>query len=151
MKIKILLFSLVFPVFLVITASAQKELSQNDWLGKYNYGTILNRNPSGYTDTIEYNIEVFLRGGQIFARYAADGLRTWDDYECTIKISGNQLDLYYLKDLRKGELGGNDRELKKGQFLGSLVKSIVRGKARFTMKNAPLIDVVRNPVFRKKV
>ena len=136
-----------------LTDLAQANFSQNEssWIGTYNYAFALDRNPnSGYADTIEYSLKIFRRENKVLVRYKADGLRTWDDYECTVEISGNQLNLYYAADLRDGELGSSNRNLKKGQFLGSLVKTVVRGKVKYTLKNAPLVDLVRNPVFKKK-
>lgn len=151
MKTLFLFFVLFAGFFTTIHAQIPAKQNEAEWLGTYSYVLVLDRNPSsGYQDSIEYKLKVFRRADQILVRYTADGYRTWDDYECRIELNGNQLKIYYQSDLREGELGSSDRSLKKGLMLGALVKTVVRGKVRYTLKNASLIDLVRSPVFRKR-
>jgi hypothetical protein len=154
-KTRVIIFCLGVLLLFTIATSAQKQakaqLTGSDWLGTYEYVEVEPRNPSsGYVDSITYTVIVSRKGGSIVARFTADGHMANDDYECTVKASGNQLDLYYAKDLRGPDAPGRDMHLKKGKLFGSLIKTTARGRTKYLYKDNIFFNPKRPPVFKKK-
>jgi len=155
-KIRLLLICLTVFLSTAAAVSAQQavkaQATESDWLGTYEYEEVEERNPSsGYVDSITYTVIVSRKGSSIVARFTADGHMANDDYECTVKATGNQLDLYYAKDLRSSDAPGLDRHLKKGKLFGSLVRiTATRGRTKYIYKDTVFFNPKRPPVFKKK-
>lgn len=154
-RIRLLLVCLTVLFSSAAAVSAQQpvksQTTEADWIGTYGYEQGFERNPnSGYADTIEFTIVVSKKGNSLVARFTAEGYQADDDYEYTTKVAGNQLDLYFLKDLRNADMSGMDRHLKRGQLMGLLSKTTVRGKARYSFRDKIFFNPRRPPVFKKK-
>lgn len=154
-KIRLLLVCLTVFFSSAAAVLAQQpvkaQTTEADWIGTYGYEQVLERNPnSGYADTIEFTIVVSKKGNSLVARFTASGYQADDDYQYTAKAVGNQLDFYFLKDLRNADMAGMDRHLKKGQLMGSLSKTTVRGKARYSFRDNIFFNRRRPPIFKKK-
>jgi hypothetical protein len=156
-KTRVIIFCLSILLLFATAASAQKQakapLTESDWLGTYEYEQVEPRNPSsGYVDSITYTVIVSRKGGSIVARFTADGHMANDDYECTVKADGNQLDLYYAKDLRSSDAPGLDRHLKKGKLFSSLVRATAaRGRTKYIYKDTVFFNPKYPPAFKKKI
>ena len=154
-NLRLLMICLTVLFSAAAAVSAQQpvkaQTTEADWIGTYGYEQVLERNPnSGYADTIEFTIVVSKKGNSLVARFTASGYQSDDDYEYTAKAVGNQLDFYYLRDLRDADMSGVNRRLKRGQLMGSLSKTTVRGKVRYNFKDNIFFNPRRPPVFKKK-
>lgn len=155
-KTGVIIFCLSILLLFADAASAQKQaktpLTESDWLGTYEYEEVEARNAnSGYADSSTYTVIVSRKGDLIIARFTADGHMGFDDYECTVKASGSQLDLYYAKDLRRPDASGYDRHLKKGKLMGSLIRTTAsRGRTKYFYKDTVFFNPKRPPAFKKK-
>lgn len=139
----------------VAAVSAQQpvkaQTTETDWIGTYGYTKVFERNPnSGYVNTIEYSLVISKKGNSLVARFTAEGYQTSDDYECTVKATGNQLDVYYLKDLQPSDIPAIKSRLKKNQLIGSLIKTIVRRKTRYVYKDKLFLEMNHPAIFKKK-
>ncbi len=115
------------------STSPKAQSTEIDWLGTYEHSES-SRNASGYVTTYTDTLTISRKGNSLIARFSND--MSNDNYECTVKASGNQLDLYYAKDLRGPDEGGFDRHLKKGKLIGSLVRTTAaRGQTKYVLKN----------------
>lgn len=133
-----------------VSAQKQREPSKHtdDWVGKYDYTYVEPKTQGGYVPVIEYVLIVSKKGDTLTAHFTADGTQTNDDYTYTAKIKGNQLDFYFLKDLRPADV--QIGHMKKGQFMGSLIKTTVRGKTVYNFKDDINFSPQHPPVLKKK-
>lgn len=152
-KINSMLFCLCFLVLAATAVLAQRQIksptSNDDWVGEYKHTYMEGKSEGGSVPVIEYQIIVFAKGASLAARFTADGYQSNDNYSCTAKASGNQLNLYFLKDLNDPDMEGRIGRLKKGQFVGSLVKTTVRGRTKYIFKDKVFFNLKYPPTFRK--
>lgn len=150
-----LIVLLFFTTATVVTAQKNSSpgMSTSDWVGSYEYEQVLSRNSnSGYTDTILYTLIISQKQkkGSLSARFTADGVQTSDDYECTVKIFGNRLDIYYLRDLSSTKMQDSETRFRKGELIGSLIKTTTRGRPKYTFRNKTYFGSKLAPFKKKK-
>ena len=136
----ILVLTALFVICLT-SPSVQAQNSSNDvsstageWIGEYeffNAPPVPRRNAP--TPSIAYSITVFKKGNQLLARFEANGFQTALDYECTVKISGSEMKLYFLRD-SYGDGSDEFSPLKKGNLVFSLTRVRNGGKTRYLFK-----------------
>lgn len=152
-KISYVLFCLCFLVLSATAVSAQRQtksqMNNDDWVGEYKYTYTEGKTEGGDVPVIEYLLVVSKKGDALVAHFTVDGYQAYDDYSYTAKANGNQLNLYFLKDLRSADMPGMNRHLKRGQLMGSLSKNTVRGKSRYSFKDNIFFNPQRPPVFKK--
>lgn len=143
-------------LLLVIDTSAQQQvkraITDGDWVGNYEYTYTEGKTAGGSVPTIEYLLIVSREGDSMVAHFTADGYQTYHDYTCTAKANGNRLDFYFLRDLNDADTSGTKRRLKKGRLVGSLVKTVIRGKVKYRYKDGAyeISFGAQNPVYFKK-
>ena len=103
-----LLLVLIFLPAAVKSQSGKKADSSDlkNWIGKYEYTYTESKTVGGSVPVIEYRIVVSAKGDSPVAQFAADGYQSNNNYSCTAKATGNQLDLYFLKDLNDPDMEG---------------------------------------------
>ena len=115
-------------------SSNEVRSAEREWIGEYeffNAPPVPRRNvPAG---SITYSITVFKKGSQLLARFEANGFQTALDYECTVKISGGEMKLYFLRD-SYGDGSEEFSPLKKGSLVFSLTRVLNGGKTRYLFK-----------------
>ncbi len=154
--LSVLLNSAVICLLLATGVSAQRQtkspMNNDDWVGEYKYTYTEGKTESGDVPVVEYLLVVSKKGDSLVAHFTVDGYQAYDDYSYTAKVAGNQLNLYFLKDLGDPDVGGTGKRLRKGQMVGTLVKTTVRGKTRYQYKNGAYEISFRpqNPVYFKK-
>lgn len=128
---------------------AQENGAVSDtWVGKYAYTYTEPASAGSFAPVIEYLLIVAREGDSLTTHFTADGSQTNDDYTYTTKIKGNQLNFYFLKDLRPADMRVGHK--KRGQFMGSLIKTTVRGKTRYQFKDDIHFSPQHPPVFKRK-
>lgn len=156
---KTLSLFLYLLIFLIFTAAsvvpAQKksspQMAGGDWVGTYEYEQVFSRNSnSGYADSIQYVLIISQKGDSLSARFTADGVQTSNDYECSVKATGNRLEIYYLKDLKPADSQESNGRLRKDELLGTLFKTTTRGRAKYIFKDKTYFGSKLSPVFKKK-
>lgn len=152
--LQILLFLLCLPIAVKsqTTKNADSSNSKN-WVGEYKYTYTEGKTEGGWVPVVEYLLVVSKKGDSLIAHFTVDGYQANDNYSYTAKASGNQLNLYFLKDLGDADMKAvGSRRLKKGRMVGTLVKTTVRGKARYQYKDGAYEISFRpqNPVYFKK-
>jgi hypothetical protein len=155
--LSVLLNSAVIFLLLATGVSAQQQtkpqMSNADWVGEYKYTYTEGKTEGGDVPVIEYLLVVSVKGDSLAAHFTVDGYQAYDDYSYMAKAAGNQLNLYFLKNLGDPDMGGTGgKRLKKGQLVGTLVKTTVRGKSKYQYKNGAYEISFRpqNPVYFKK-
>lgn len=152
--LQLLLFLLSLSV--AVKSQTNKNADSPDlknWVGEYKYTYTEGKTEGGAVPVIEYVLVVSAKGDSLVAHFTVDGYQAYDDYSFTAKANGNQLNLYFLKDLGDPDIKGTGgKRLRKGQLVGSLVKTTVRGKSRYQYKNGAyeISFRPRNPVYFKK-
>lgn len=152
-KINSLLFCLCFLVLSATAASAQRQTksptSNDDWVGEYEYTYTEGKTAGGAVPVIEYRIVVSAKGDSLAARFTADGYQSNSNYSCTAKAAGNQLNIYFLKDLNDTDTEERTGRLRKGQPVGSLVRTTVRGRTRYIFRDKIFFNPKYPPTFKK--
>jgi hypothetical protein len=150
---------LLFLLFAAATVSpAQQSLSAGEkaWVGEYEFfdaeKSVRKNSP---TATITYKITVYESGQKLLAKFEASGAQTDDQYECTVKLSGSELSLYFLKDLSGGEKD-MFKPLKQGDPVASLVKTKSGKKIKYLFRAGDYkIDLLSaragTPIYFKKI
>ncbi len=156
-RMNFMLVCLCLLVLSVTAVSAQKQreppMSISDWVGEYRYIYKEGKTEGGWVPVVEYLLAVSAKEDSLVAHFTVDGYQANDNYSYTAKATGNQLFLYFLKDLGDSDTEGlGRRRLKKGQLVGTLVKTTVRGKAKYQYKNGAyeISFGPQNPVYFKK-
>lgn len=156
-KISYLLFCLCFLILFATTVSAQRQtkspVNNDDWVGEYKYTYTEGKTQGGDVPVIEYLLVVSEKSGSLVVHFTVDGYQAYKDYSYTAKVAGNQLNLYFLKDLGDPDMRGTGgKRLRKGQLVGTLVKITVRGKTKYQYKNGAYEISFRpqNPIYFKK-
>jgi hypothetical protein len=154
----ILIFNLVFGSVQPSCAQTSKNKTQSEkgWLGEYEFfdsEKFVRKNSP--TANITYKITIYESNNTLRAKFEASGAQTDDNYECTVKISGSGLNLYFSKDLSGGETG-KFKPLKQGDLVASLVKTKVGKQAKYLFKAGDYkIDLLSaragTPVYFKKI
>lgn len=152
-KIRSLLFCSAAFLLLAASVSAQRQIklqiTDGDWVGEYKYTYTEGKTEGGSVPIIEYQIVVSAKGDSLTAQFTADGYQSNTNYSCTAKATGNQLDLYFLKDLNDTGMDGRIGRLKKGQLIGSLVRTTVRGRIKYIFKDKIFFNPKYPPAFKK--
>lgn len=153
----VLLNSAIICLLLAAGVSAQRQtispMNNDDWVGEYSYTYTEGKTEGGDVPVVDYLLVVSAKGDSLIAHFTVDGYQAYNDYSYTAKANGNQLDLYFLKDLGDPDMQGTSgKRLRKGQMVGSLVKITVRGKTKYQYKNGAYEISFRpqNPVYFKK-
>lgn len=155
-KLTLFMFCSTVLLLLAINIQAQRQVKRSttdaDWVGKYEYTYTEGKTAGGSVPVIEYALIVSREGDSLSAHFTADGYQTYHDYACTAKATGNQLDLYFLRDLNDADTPGTKRRFKKGQLIGSLVQTTSRGKTKYKYKDGgyQISFNPGNPVYFKK-
>lgn len=149
---------LLFLFFAAASVSpAQQPLSAGEkaWVGEYEFfdaeKSVRKNSPPA---SITYKITVYESGQRLLAKFEASGEQTDDQYECTVKISGNELNLYFLKDLSGGEKD-KFKPLKQGDPVAFLVRTKSGKKTKYLFKAGDYkIDLLSaragTPIYFKK-
>ena len=134
-----LFFLLLLPLFLVLISSnailgqqAYDQSSVKDWTGEYQYDYTEAANPKQFAPVITYTLTVTENNNELKANFSADGDQTADEYDCTVKVVGNQLNFYFLKNLSQFSVRSDD--FRKGDLLATLVKTTAQGKSKYIFK-----------------
>ncbi len=108
--------------------------SVNNWIGEYEFfdspKTARRNTP---TPSVVYKITVYEKNNQLLAELEADGFQMGVHYQCTVKIIGSAMNLYFLKDLI-GNGADEFTPLKKGNFVASLKQTQSGNKRRYLFK-----------------
>lgn len=150
------MFCLTASLLLAVNVSAQQQvkraITDGDWVGKYEYTYTEGKTAGGSVPVIEYALIVSRKGDSLAAHFTADGYQTYHDYAYTAKANGNRLDLYFLKDLTDADTSSTKKRQKKGQLVGSLVKTTSRGKTKYKYEDGgyQISFNARNPAYFKK-
>ena len=115
-------------------ASQNTVLSVNDWIGEYEFfdaPKAARRNAP--TPSITYKITVYKKSNQLLAELEANGFQTAIHYQCTVKINGSEMNLYFLKDLI-GNGTDDFTPLKKGNLVASLKQVQSGSKTKYLFK-----------------
>lgn len=147
--LQILLFLSFLPVAVNSQTIKKADSDLKNWIGKYAYTYAESINVGGSVPTIEYQIVVSAKGDALDAEFTADGYQSNTNYYCTVKAAGNQLDLYFLKDLNDPDMERRIGRLKRGQLVGSLVKTTVRGRTKYIFKDKVFFNPKYPPTFKK--
>jgi hypothetical protein len=130
----LLLLFLLFAAVSVSSAQQALTSAEKAWVGEYEFfdaqKTVRKNSPSA---SITYKITIYERDDKFLAKFEASGEQTDDQYECTIKILGNQLNLFFLKDLSGGEKD-MFKPLKQGDSVASLIKTKAGKKIKYLFK-----------------
>lgn len=128
---------LIFLLFAAATVSpAQQVLTSGEkaWVGEYEFfDAEKSARKNSPPASITYKITIYESGQKLLAKFEASGEQTDDRYECTVKLSGSQLSLYFLKDLSGGEKD-MFKPLKQGDPVASLVKTKSGKKTKYLFK-----------------
>lgn len=155
---KIFCSQIIFILFLTLGVNSQALKNPNNadllvWSGRYTYTYTEGRTQGGWVPVIEYVIDVTKEGESLVAHVTADGYQSNENFICTAKISGNRLNLYFLKDMRDAESYDGVNNMRRGQLVGSLNKSTVRGRIRYDYRDGALIlrGIMKTPLYFKKL
>lgn len=135
-----MLFCLCFSVLSATLAPAQRQTkspaSNDDRAGEYKYAHTEGETGGGAIPVIEYRIVVSAKGDSSDALFTVDGCQANNNYSYTAKVIGNQLNLYFPKDLGDTDTEAvRGRRLNKGRLVSTLVKTSVGGKVCHQYKN----------------
>lgn len=115
--------------------SSTDKGAAGEWIGEYEFfdaPPAARRNAP--TGSITYKITVLKKASQqLLARLEANGFQTAINYECTVKISGGEMKLYFLNDLF-GDGSEDFAPLKKGSPVASLTRAQSGKKTRYLFK-----------------
>lgn len=126
----ILLITLVF----CIAANAQ-----SDWVGKYDFAEDGGKTAGGTAVFISHQLDITETDDGLIARITSAGYQTSIDLNCTAKVQGNKLLIYF-------DSYGEDNMFEKyaqGDLLLTLEKKAVKGKEQiltYWSKFTPSID-----------
>ena len=131
--------------------NSSSQMEEADWVGTYEYEQVFSRNSnSGYADSIQYTLIISQQGELSSARFTADGVQISSNYECTVKTFGNRLEIYFLKDLSADDVPESGGRLRKGELVGSLIRTTVRGRSKYIFKDKIYFGSKFSPIFKKK-
>lgn len=132
--------------------NANPTNASDSWIGKYTYTYSEGATQGGVVPVVNYLIDVSQQGESLVAHFTADGYQSYEDFSCTAKVSGNRLNLYFLKDLRDADRYAGVNEMKRGQLVGALDKVVARGRTRYSYRDGAIIlrGVSKTPTYFKK-
>lgn len=125
-----------FSFILLICVSA---FAQSDWAGKYDFAEDGGKTAGGTAVYISHQLDVSETDDGLIARLSSAGYQTSIDLNCTAKVQGNKLLVYF-------ESYGEDNMFEKyaqGDLLFTLEKKTVKGKTQlltYWSKFTPSID-----------
>ena len=132
----------VFSFAAVATATAQ-----SGWVGTYEYTEVGGRTGSGAAMVVTHVLKVFKTAGGLAATLESNGYQTSINLNCTVKVEGEKLNLYF-------ESYGPDNMFEmneKGDLLLTLVRRPVRGKAAILTYWGKFTPVVLSKVRSGKI
>lgn len=142
-KMKIIYqFFILISVIVIssINLNAQTRESRN-WAGTYTFTdsaqSAKRRNSYDVVPIVEYIINVKKsRNNQLTATFEANGMQTFEVYQCSVKETGNKLDFYFQSGGTPDGGTDNPQNFKKGALLFSLMETKVGTKNKYRFQPA---------------
>lgn len=133
---------------------AQQNGSEN-WIGKYDFEDVgKRRSRVELIPSVYYVLELSKnkRTVRTNCNFTASGFQTNEEYQCSVKSTGDMLSIYFEKDLI--HTSDEDREFvrfKRGQLLFSLIKSQVGKATRYQVQPSgykiPLLNDKKKAIY----
>ena len=141
MKIIYQFFILILVVVISSTNLNAQTKENRDWAGTYTFTdsaqSAKRRNSYDVTPMIEYIITVKKsRNNQLAATFEANGMQTFEVYQCSVKEAGDKLSFYFQSGGTPDGGTDNPQNFKKGALLFSLIETKIGAKNKYQFQSA---------------
>jgi hypothetical protein len=117
-------------MFVGVSTQVSAQTVDKDWLGKYEFFDSESKFRGRPSNFVTYSLTISQKKDNLVGRFLVDATQLSQEFDCTVKIVGDSIKVYFLKVI----MGNNDgmaKPFRTGQLLFTLTKTKVKNKTKY--------------------